>query len=301
MKSNELHGVIVPVITPVDHEERVDEGAFRKVLRRLIAAGVNGVFVGGSAGEGPLLTMREWERMVRIGFEEVNGKAALLGGVSDTSTRRMTEKIKILQGIGYARYVVTPTFYICLKRPEEHLRLFGAARDAGNGMEMIAYNIPQCVGSVLAVETLVEIAKRGWVRYCKESSGDLAYFKRVLAEAGAAGLKVLMGDEPLIPEGLLAGAVGIVPVCANYDPKLFLRAYAAGVAGKEDELRGIHKTIMSKRATLLLGGACWLSGIKLALSLLGMGTGQPVSPLQPVESKQKMEIEQLVKADQGTL
>jgi len=35
MTDSELAGVVVPAITPVDDEDRVDEAAFRKGLRRL--------------------------------------------------------------------------------------------------------------------------------------------------------------------------------------------------------------------------------------------------------------------------
>jgi dihydrodipicolinate synthase/N-acetylneuraminate lyase len=44
MTNRELHGVIVPVITPIDDKENVAEAAFRKILRRLITAGVNAIF-----------------------------------------------------------------------------------------------------------------------------------------------------------------------------------------------------------------------------------------------------------------
>lgn len=299
MDNKELKGVVVPIITPVDNEDRVDETAFRKVLQYIIKAGVHGIFVGGSAGEGPLLVTPEWQRMMQIAFEEANGKVALLGGVSDTSTKKVVEKIKFLKQTGFSRFVCTPTFYIVTKNPEEHLRVFGAAKDAAGGMEMIAYNIPQCTGSAIAVETMVEMAKRGWISFCKESSGNFDYFKQVVTEGSKVGLNALMGDEPLIPDGLFAGAKGIVPVCANYDPKLFLQAYYAAVAGNKEELLKIHKIIMKKREILLLGGACWLSGIKVALSLMGMGNGKPVSPLQPVGEKQRKEIEALVNADKG--
>jgi len=55
--------VVVPLITPVDDEDRVDEPAYPATIRRLIAEGVDATFVSGSAGEGPLLTERDWERM----------------------------------------------------------------------------------------------------------------------------------------------------------------------------------------------------------------------------------------------
>ena len=87
----------------------------------------------------------------------------------DTSARRVCEKIALLQQIGYRRFVLTPTFYIAVKAPSEHLRLFGQAKEAAGEMEMIAYNIPQCTGSALAVETMCEMVKRGWIRCCKES------------------------------------------------------------------------------------------------------------------------------------
>ena len=66
----ELKGVIVPVITPTRNDDSVDEISFRKQIRRLIKKGINGMFIGGSAGEGPLLTMKEWHRMSEIAFDE---------------------------------------------------------------------------------------------------------------------------------------------------------------------------------------------------------------------------------------
>jgi 4-hydroxy-tetrahydrodipicolinate synthase len=110
MKQTELSGVIVPIITPVDDQDRVAEPAFRQVIRRLIEAGVHGLFIGGSAGEGPLLTAREWQRMVEIAFDEARGALPLLGGAIDTSTQRIKERIKILADVGYEYFVVTLTF-----------------------------------------------------------------------------------------------------------------------------------------------------------------------------------------------
>ena len=111
MKTDNLRGVIVPLITPVDGADRVDEAAFRKVIRYVIEAGVHGVFAGGSAGEGPLLTMEEWIRMTEIASDEANGKVQLLGGAIDTSTNRIIGRIKLLQKRGYTNFVVTPTYY----------------------------------------------------------------------------------------------------------------------------------------------------------------------------------------------
>ncbi len=144
---SELAGVIVPVTTAVDNEDRVDEAAFRGQLRFLIESGVHGLFVGGTAGEGPLLTFKEWERMCRFAIEECDGKVPLLGNASDTSTARVIERIHVLKSLGYQHVVIVPTYYVKLKSVDEHLRLFGSCKEAAGSINMIAYNIPSCAGS----------------------------------------------------------------------------------------------------------------------------------------------------------
>lgn len=172
MNTTKLHGVVVPVITPIDAQEDVDEAALRKLIRRLVRAGIHSIFMGGSAGEGPLLVDRQWRRLAEIAFDEVGGQVPLLGGVMDTSSRRVREKIKALKDIGYRYFVLTPTFYLSIRSPSEHIRLFGEAKEVAGDMEMIAYNIPQCTGAALTIDTLCELARRGWIQCCKESSGD---------------------------------------------------------------------------------------------------------------------------------
>jgi 4-hydroxy-tetrahydrodipicolinate synthase len=290
MQHTELSGVIVPVITPVNEQDQVDELAFRLCLRRLIEAGVHGLFVGGSAGEGPLLVEREWRRMVEIAFDEVKDALPLLGGAIDTSTQRVKEKIRVLADIGFKYLVVTPTYYYTLRTPGEHLRLFTECADASAGLTMIAYNIPSCTHSQIPIEVLREITRRGLVKYCKESSGDLAYFQRVMAEVAPLGLNVFMGDESGIAAGLRAGACGIVPVCANYDPATFLQAYRAGTSGTQEESAQAQDRVMCLRKNLVLAGPSWIVGLKYALSLKGIGSGKAMSPLQPLTDLEKQNV-----------
>jgi len=291
MVTGELHGVVTPIITPVDDEDRVDETAFRRQIQRLIAAGIHGIFVGGSAGEGPLLTGREWERMVSIARDEVGERAYLLGGAIDTSTRRVLEKVRLLRDLGYGHCVVTPTYYLTLRHPDEFLRLFGECAQHAGGMEVIAYNIPSCTSSAIPIEAVIELVRRGYIRRIKESSGDLDYVMRLLHEGAAAGLRVLQGDERLMAAALRAGAVGIVPGCSNVEPQAFLGAYHAAQAGDEAELDRHAARIAQVRASVALAGAQWLSGIKYAVSRLGIGSGRAVSPLQPLTAEQQAAID----------
>jgi 4-hydroxy-tetrahydrodipicolinate synthase len=291
MINKELSGIIVPIITPVDGEDRIDESSFRKLIRYLIAGGVHGLFVGGSAGEGPLLTEKEWTRMMEIARDENRARVSLLAGVMDTSTKRVREKIRLSQKIGYEFFVVSPTFYLTLTSPEEHLRHLSECLDAATGMEMIGYNIPQNTHSKMPVEVLEECARRGWIRYVKDSSGDMEYFRSLHAK----GLKVFSGSEADLAAKLLAGAVGAVNVCANYEPETFVRAYAAALRKDKEELAGVQERVNFLRRSLVAGGTCWLSGVKYGVSTLGIGSGKPLSPLQPAPETQKRMIDEITR------
>ena len=285
MDLGKIKGVIVPAVTPVDAEDRVDDAAYRKLLRYLIDAGVDGIFVGGTAGEGPLLTLEEWERMSSIAYEECHGKVYLLGGALDTSTRRITQRIKILSDIGYGHYVVVPPYYVKMSVPEEHLRLFGACKEAAPDMDMIVYNIPSCTGTVVPIEIICEMAKRKWTQCCKDSSEDMEYFRRLISEAVPLGVRILMGSEMNAAEALLKGAHGLVAVSANYEPQTFLEAFEA--RGDVEKLALIQKRIATLVQNILLEPRSWLAGAKSAMAAKGMGSGIPISPFEPLNASEK--------------
>ena len=44
-KTNAVEGVIVPLLTPLDEKECVDESALRALIRHCLDGGVDGIFV----------------------------------------------------------------------------------------------------------------------------------------------------------------------------------------------------------------------------------------------------------------
>jgi dihydrodipicolinate synthase/N-acetylneuraminate lyase len=289
MSQSQVEGVVVPVVTPVDSEDRVDEKAYRGLLRYLMAAGVHGVFVGGTAGEGPMLTLSEWEKMSEIAFEECHGKIQLLGGTLDTSTQRVIQRAKILANIGYENFVVLPTFYLKLSLAEEHVRLFGECKEAVSDVNMVVYNLPSLAGSSIPVETMCDMAQRGWINCCKDTSEDMAYFGRLMSEVAPLGVSVLIGSEKHSLEGLLMGAQGVVPVSGNYDPQAFIAAYAA--RKDTEKLMLLKERILSLGQNVLTQPRSWLSGAKYAAATLGFGSGRPVSPTEPLNLAERQHIE----------
>ncbi len=290
-------GVIVPVITPVDENENVDEQAFRAVIRRCLDAGVDSIFAGGSAGMGPLLVDSQWQRAMEIARDEVDpDQAVLMGGIIATSTRRALEQISVLDRLGFGTMVVTPSFYISLSKESEMLAHYGACRQATD-MQMVTYNIPGCVGSSIPVELIEDMALRGWTDLIKESSGDREYFHQLLKVCRAQGVGVMQGNEPDIEWGLSLGAAGIVPVCANYEPHTFVTAVSAARQGDKHLLAMAQQRASAIRDVLGVGRRNWISGIMYGMKTLGIGSGIPLQPLQELTPDEKAPINELELAD----
>lgn len=287
-----VSGVIIPLVTPFTDSLELDEPALRQQVQRCASAGVGAVFVGGSAGSGPLLTDSQWRRAAEVAVEAAAeaGTHAMLGVIA-TSTARALEQIRFSQELGVETIVVTPTYYIALQRDAEVLAHFGACREATD-QHLIIYNIPGCTGCQISVAAMGEMMGRGWGAAVKESSGDAAYFRQVLALGEEHSVGVFQGNEVDIVWSLQAGAAGIVPVCGNYDPGLFVdidaRVRRSGEAAADDQTR-----INALRDVLLVGDHNWIAGITWGVHTMGLGSGRPPLPLQPVDAERKRMIEGL--------
>ena len=55
--ANMLRGVLIPLITPFDHDEQVDEGVMRSLIDFYVQSSVQGLFVLGSTGQGPAMSI----------------------------------------------------------------------------------------------------------------------------------------------------------------------------------------------------------------------------------------------------
>jgi dihydrodipicolinate synthase/N-acetylneuraminate lyase len=121
------------------------------------------------------------------------------------------------------------------------------------------------------------------------------YFRKLLLQAGPMGLRVFLGTERKAAEALFEGAVGLVPTCANYEPRPLLAAYEA--RADKDELARLQVIITSLVNNLLLAPRLWLAGIKYAVSTLGVGTGRVVAPLEPLSAEERAQLDVFLKAN----
>ena len=83
-----LRGVLLPIITPFDERARVDEQIMRQLVEFHIGAGVQGLFVLGSTGQGPAMSVEERKKAAAVALDEAGGRVPVVihVGTADTES-----------------------------------------------------------------------------------------------------------------------------------------------------------------------------------------------------------------------
>ena len=289
----ELRGIIPAVVTPFTPDERVDEGAFRKVLQALIDQGVHGLFPVGTGVEFFALTREEKERLMAVAVEEAAGRVFVMPNVGTITTAESVVLARHAEAVGSdAVSVVTPFF---LKPSQEELFEHYRAICAAVKIPVLAYNIPERTGGVMLTVATVSRLARALPNFAgiKDSTGDLANAAELL-QACPPGFRVFMGRDTLIYGALLYGCVGAVAATANVAPALAVGISKAVEGGDLSKARELQARLAPVRK--LFGVGSHPAGLKEAMVQLGMlGCGRCRRPTLDLTPGQKDEVGKILR------
>ena len=88
MDTSLIKGVVVPILTPIDEEERIDEARLRSQVNYVIEGGVLGILAFGSNGEFYMVEEDEMKRGLEIIVSEARGRVPVYFGIGAINTRK---------------------------------------------------------------------------------------------------------------------------------------------------------------------------------------------------------------------
>src|SRR6266542_6015264 len=107
----QLEGIIIPMITPFDGNEDIDEPALKRYVDWLIQEGVHGLYPCSGCGEVWKLTTEEKKRVIEVVVEVADGRVPVLPGTAEGSTRATIELTRFSQRIGADAAVIWPPYF----------------------------------------------------------------------------------------------------------------------------------------------------------------------------------------------
>ena len=275
MSARPVGGTICPIATPLTSDGELD----RRSLIRMVGALVpdlDGVFVMGSSGEAPWLESRVAEAAIEVTMETVDGRLPVYLGVGETSTPRTLARLRSWAHFEPSYYVVAPPYYFPVGSDAALAAHFEAIAEQAD-RPTILYNIPQNTHVSISSALLARLAAHPNIIGVKDSSGEMLRFVEYI-ERQDDSFSVMQGREQLARMSYLIGARGVISALANVAPKL-LGALRTSVESGDDPSaqRRLHEAIL--RLARLFENGYWLSALKTALALQGVGNGSPVAPL----------------------
>src|SRR5699024_3053245 len=87
----DIKGIIVPIVTPVDDNEDLDEQRMRKIVNHVIDTGVHGILAFGSNSEFYMFEDEEMLQALDIIIDETAGRVPVYFGMGAIRTRKAVE------------------------------------------------------------------------------------------------------------------------------------------------------------------------------------------------------------------
>ncbi len=276
MNTDFIKGVVVPILTPIDADEKIDEKKMREQVDYVIDGGVLGILAFGSNGEFYVIEEDEMERGLKIMVDQAAGRVPVYFGIGAISTKKCVRLAKMAVANGAAGIsILQPMF---LKPTETELfQHFKTIAEAVPETPVLLYNNPGRVGYTMSgnlVERLAHEVEN--IIGMKDTSGDITQTAEFIRRTRDVNFKVFGGKDTLLYASMCHGAVGGDCTAANFMPELITDVYNKYVAG---DLEGsLEAQFKLNPVRLSMDGASFPVAAKDMANLRGRNIGVPYTP-----------------------
>ena len=203
---------MLPALATPFKDGKLDEIAYRRLIKYVLDNGADGVVPNGTTGENPTLFTEERQAIISIAVEVCRplGK-------------------KVIAGAGNNNTYAT-------------IDLVNSAA-ANTGLPIVMYNVPSRTGVNMTTETAVELSNVERIAGLKEASGNLVQFAEISAGC-APGFIMLSGEDALTLPMLPLGCAGVITVAGNAAPKAMSDLLKYWEAGKIDKAWEVQKKML---------------------------------------------------------
>jgi 4-hydroxy-tetrahydrodipicolinate synthase len=282
-------GVVPVVTTPFTADGELDLSGYESNIERLIGAGIHGMIVLATAGEGPSMSRAEAEQVVATAVRTAKGRIPVLAGIGGPNERDTTELLGLFGSAGVDGFMVVTPYFYPLTRSEmsDYFRRIGAATPLPICIYNSTYaNLP------LVPDVLEELAD-DVPNFVALKEGNQLQASDVIRRLGDR-LSVLTARDLYIHESLASGGAGAVAFTANIVPEQVVALYDAATSGDLARARQIQDAL--NPLIWFLVRRSFPAAIKAAMDLTGWAAGPVRLPLTNLTDGEKAELADILKA-----
>jgi 4-hydroxy-tetrahydrodipicolinate synthase len=280
MRSARFGAMLTAMVTPFGPDGSLDVDAAVSLARWLTEHGSEGLVLGGTTGEGPVLSDEELRQLWRAVSEAVS--VPVLAGTGTNDTAHAIELTRAATECGVDAVLVVTPYY---SRPsQEGLFAHFSAVAAATDLPVVLYDIPVRTGRRIGLHTMLRLATETKnVVGVKDAANDVAGAARLLARAPGS-FELYSGDDSLTLALVAVGAVGVISVCGHWAGREMSDMVTAAVKGDLDSARALNARLVESydfESTeefpnpLPAKAACRALGLRVGQCRLPLGDAPP--------------------------
>ena len=232
--------VLTAMVTPFGRDGSLDVDAAVHLARWGVEHGSDGLVLGGTTGEGPVLSFDEQRALWRAVSEAVT--VPVLAGTGSNDTRHTIELTQAAEACGVDAVLVVTPYY---NRPSQRGLFDHFSAVAGStSLPVVLYDIPVRTGRRIAFHTLLRLATEvGNIVAVKDAAGDPAGAARLLAHAPSS-FELYSGDDSLTLPLVAVGGVGVISVCSHWTGPEMNEMVTAASKGDLETARSLNARLV---------------------------------------------------------
>ena len=191
MNTDFIKGVIVPIITVIDEEEKINEAAMRAQVDYVINGGLHGILAFGSNGEFYQIEEEEMERGFKIMVDQAAGRVPVYFGIGAINTKKCVRLAKMAVANGAAGISILQPMFLKPNFNELFLH-FKTIAEAVPEIPVLLYNNPGRVGYTLSADLVEKLAHEVKnIVGMKDTSGDITQTEEFIRRNADVGHTVI--------------------------------------------------------------------------------------------------------------
>jgi dihydrodipicolinate synthase/N-acetylneuraminate lyase len=282
--TRDLSGIIPPLTTPFTPDGDVYEKGLRDLVDFQARGGAHGLFICGTYGSGPIMTLEERMQVHEIVLDQNRDRMTIVAHVGTTSTAQSVALARHAEGVGASYVAAVPPYYH--HHDERTLLEFYRALVEAVVIPVYVYNNPKASGFEILPAFLRRLADVG-VQGIKDSGFSYITFAHLLLEMEAdyPDFRFIVGTEGIALPAFMAGAKGCVSGLANVFPELMVELWDAFQARDYETASKLQLRVVKARKVLHIpsstNAACYAG-----LQARGVDVGVPKPPILPAAEEQ---------------
>jgi N-acetylneuraminate lyase len=291
-----FEGIWPALVTPMGSDGRPSLDVAAQLVEALIAEGLDGLYITGSTGQWPLLTLDERRAIAECVVQTVAGRIPVMVHVGAIATEHAVTLAQHAARIGAdAVSTVSPVYYA--HAPDAvfaHYHSIGSATD----LPLFVYHLEMVnrlsLGAKEYTQRLLDVPN---IAGMKITDVDMYLFGVIHSHAGDR-LQLFSGADEVVCHAVLSGSIGAIGTFYNLWGPAVRRAWQAMRSGETERAKAFMLRFQRAISDVLSSGATWTFLRAAVQQKYGLDIGRPRPPLgvdqRPWDDAQVRELIALV-------